>query len=373
MATINDEGRPLKLRIAGFGLALQGPQPAMTVTEDEWRALVPSLSWQRLTGLAMAALEDDYLLLSGEQANQLVESQTGAMYHALDLERELLEVAAAFEAAGVEMTVLKGPALAHSVYPDPAWRPFGDIDVLVRTQDWQRACEVLVGCGFVARFPEPRPGFRARFGHTACHVNRAGLEFDLHRTLVAGPFGLWMDPDELFERTATFMLGDRLLRRLDDTAIFAHACIHASLGHRPPLLLPIRDVAQILTSGEVDWGRLDEWADRWRLRVVFRHALETAVQAIRCSLPPTAEAFLNGGSVGKRERRALEAYVTEKRLRGGKALTSLWAIRGITGKAAYARALVFPDRGFAEFRERKTGWASYLMRWRKPLGWLVRR
>jgi hypothetical protein len=182
-----------------------------------------------------------------------------------------------------------------------------------------------------------------------------------------------MDPDELFDRTTTFMLGDRLLRRLDDTAIFAHACIHASLGHRPPLLLPIRDVAQILTTGEIDWGRLDEWADRWRLRVVFRHALESAVQAIRCSLPPAAEAFLHAGSVGRRESRALDAYVTEKRLRGGKALTSLWAIRGISGKAAYTRALLFPDRGFAEFRGGKTGWGSYLTRWRKPLSWVVRR
>ena len=39
-----------------------------------------------------------------------------------------------------------------------------------------------------------------RFGKAICHSDQEGLQVDLHRSLVVGPFGMWMRPDELFDR-----------------------------------------------------------------------------------------------------------------------------------------------------------------------------
>ena len=55
----------------------------------------------------------------------------------------------ALNAAGVPSLVLKGPALANSIYPKPSMRPYGDIDVVCREQDWLAAHEVLVGAGYI--------------------------------------------------------------------------------------------------------------------------------------------------------------------------------------------------------------------------------
>jgi len=46
--------------------------------------------------------------------------------------RQIRTVVDALEAAGIPSVLLKGPALARTVYPDPALRQSGDIDLLVR-------------------------------------------------------------------------------------------------------------------------------------------------------------------------------------------------------------------------------------------------
>src|SRR5207253_1468780 len=132
---------------------------------------------------------------------ELLETHREVVLPPLVVERGLLEVAPSFEEAAVEFLILKGPALAHTVYPDPAWRYFTDLDVLVAPKDWRRACAVLEALGFKRGQPEPRPGFVERFGGAPSYHRPTGVEVDLHRTLVLGPFGLWVETDRLFEWT----------------------------------------------------------------------------------------------------------------------------------------------------------------------------
>lgn len=74
--------------------------------------------------------------------------------------------------------------------------------------------------------------------------------------MAAGPFGQWMEPEELFGRARQFELAARTLRRPDHTALLLHACVHPSLGWEPPEL-PIRDVAQVATAPDVGWAELE--------------------------------------------------------------------------------------------------------------------
>ena len=283
------------------------------------------------------------------------------------MDRTLVELAAAFEEAGVEFVALKGPVLAHLAYPDPTWRSYGDLDVLVRTADWSEACQVLEEGGFLRDLPEPRRGFSARFGKAASFSGPGGISVDLHRTLALGPFGLWLSPEELFDRTAPFGLGGRTILRLDDTALMAHAAAHAALGWTPPLLLPLRDAVQVAGTRAVDWTRLEEDAARWRLTAVVQAALRTARDVLGASVPRGAEALM-ARRVDRREERALEAYAGTRRLRGSMAVATLAAIDGLRPKAEYVSALLFPSREFLEARG-----ATASQRWGRSLRRLVRR
>lgn len=370
------QGVPFARWVAGFGLVRDGEQMdsegPVSISDRHWVSAFQYVNSQRLTGLAVAAAEAGELELSDEQTEELLQAHRDAMVWALTVERNLLSVATALETAGVNFLVLKGPTFAYGPYPDPSWRPFGDLDLLVRRDEWRAACAVLQAEGFHRDLPEPRRGFDERFGKAATHTGPGGLQVDLHRTLVLGPFGLWLDPEELFERSETFELAGRSFRRLDDTALLLHAVIHASLGWRPPFLLSLRDVAQVALTGRVYWPQAEELGRRWRLASVVRHAFK-AVGDMLGILPPAEAAGLLALLPRRREMRALAAYTTERRGRGGMALSTIGAIRGLRPKGAYVWGLLLPDRRFLAARAGGDELASYRSRWKVAFRWFRRR
>lgn len=350
--------------VAGFGreASLRGVS-----IDGAWPAVLARLEAERLTGLAVAAVESGALRLEPTAQERLLERHRRAMVRSLALERLLCRLSAAFARGGVDLVVLKGPALAHGFYDDPSWRPFADLDLLVRREEWRAACGLLERYGLRRELPEPRPGFDERFGKAAVFEGIDHLAVDLHRTLVVGPFGLWIDPRALFTHRVRLDVGGSRLWRLDDTALFVHACLHASLGSRPPLLLPVRDVVQVAQRGRVDWERAARWSREWRLGAVICHALQAAGELLGADLPAEAwKLALQPSSRGA--RRALAAYTTGRRARGGTALSMVPAIPGIRAKAAYVWALVAPSREFLAARGKAEG--TYRRRWAVPLRWL---
>ena len=231
--------------------------------------------------------------------------------------------------------VLKGASVARTVYVEPCLRSFGDLDLLVRTADYGRACALLGRLGHERQRPEPRPGFEVRFGKASVHRHPDDrIEVDLHRTLVLGPFGLWIDPEELLNRRQTFDVAGRSIGRLDDTGMLLNVAMHASLGRSEARLVPLRDVAQLLSGGRVDWDVLGSWARRWHLTAVMRDALSTASRILGATMPVGARQLL-GSEAPASEVRVLQAYQGERRSLGGTSLSTIRAIPGLRNKAAY--------------------------------------
>lgn len=364
---------PLPPAIAAYGLVGFDTAPPTSPLDGEWRVFVGELVDQRLTGLAVAALHGGWLRLDEEHVIDLLERHRDAMIWALSIERTLLRIDEAFSDAGIDYIVLKGTSLAQTLYPDPSLRPFADLDLLISGPHWESACALLPALGFTRQHPESRAGFVDAFGKAAVHANEAGQEIDLHRRLVVGPHGLAVDPDELFDDPTWFELGGRWFRRLEDSLLFLHACMHASLGHRTPRLIPLRDVLQVAERGEVDWERAEDYAHRWRLRAVVKHAVTTAGNVLEVR-PPEAVTRLGASLVASpRERRWLSAYTTDRRKRGGTTVSTLGAIHGVRAKASYSAALLFPNRDFVAARTGSQGVGSYLARWQVAWRWVSRR
>ncbi len=330
--------------VTAYGL---GPPGRVAVTSIRWPSLLEALTRWNLTGLAVAAARAGDLVITGPQEEELFARHRSAMIHVLELERTLLSLGRSLEAVGVRHTVLKGPALAHTMYPDPSWRPFSDLDLLVGVDDWPQAQELLAAAGFRRRLPEPRPGFDRRFGKAATHCNVEGLEVDLHRTLVLGPVGLWIAPGEMASHATRVELGGQTFERFDDTGLLLNACLHATLGWSPPLPIPLRDIGQILSMGLIDWDRFDDWVDRWQLRAVVRSSFAAAAGAFGQTLPERARAY-EGIEPSPSEERVLRSYTTDRRRPASLAISTLRAIPGVRSKIAYAGGLLLPDRAVPE-------------------------
>ena len=368
--TDKNPARALATKIARFGV---GAEWREEVAPQVWWAALPLLVEERLTGLAGAAAAGGALVLDDLQRAQLRQNREAATTRVLALERLLLRFADEASREGIELVVLKGPVLAHRFYPDPSWRSFNDLDVLVRAADWRRACAVLQGLGFTRELPEPRPGFDERFGKAAAHFDDAGLCVDLHRTLVLGAFGVWLDCEALFARAAPFQLAGIPLTGLDDTTVLLHACMHASLGWSPPLLQPLRDVVQVASNGAVDWDRFAREAEEWRMGVVVKHSFDAVRNTLDLELPSEAVAVAATLRQTTRERKALAAYEKTQRSRGGMMRSTLGAIRGIGSKAAFVWDLTVPDQAFLAARTAEGARPSYARRLATPIRWLLRR
>lgn len=364
--------RGLAGRLAAVGLLGPASEGPVEVPPKLWPSLLSYLTHQRITGLASAAAGAGAVVLTDTQRDELADRHRSALGVVVMVERLLCRVSEAFGAEGLSSVVLKGPAVAHTFYPDPSWRLYGDLDLLVPANDFRRACAVLAGLGFRRLLPEPRPGFDERFGKGATHEDTEGRQVDLHRTLALGPFGVWMNPSEVFEGTTELRINGMSLRRLDDTLALLHACVHASLGRKDPLVSPLRDVLQIAWSGRVDWDLTARRARRWRIAAPVSHALRTASATLAVELPEEASHVL-AIPVRPFERKALAAYTTDRVRSGAVTLAMVRAIPGIGAKAAYLHALVLPEKQFLAARAAEGSRGSYRNRWMVPLGWAGRR
>ncbi len=350
--------RELTLPVAAFGLP--GTRPTLLeapLDDGDWSLLRDDIRTSRVTGHLVAAIEAGAFAVNDRQREDASDDHVRALALDLTLERLLARTVRRFRSAGIEVRALKGPSFAHTVYPRPELRSFGDIDILVRGDQYDDAVALLVANGGNPRFEEPRPGFTRRFGKGVC-VAIDGLELDVHRSFVAGPFGLSVDTESLFDDPVAFEIGHETIDALGPVPRFLHACYHAALGDEDPRAVALRDVAQMATAS-IDHEAVLETARRWRAEIVVQRAVLLAWHAfgldvdrplLRAALAATPDAF---------QRRSLQAYVGRRRSYASQAAAGIRALPTNRERAAYASALLFPKRAYA--RERQ----GYMARWRK--------
>jgi len=276
-ADVSAPGRITLPAVAATGL--QGSRlelPKVRPTDPDFASLLRRLNRHRLIGLAAAAHAEGRLLLTADQSAALSMAQTDAMCTCLHLEATLLELVQAMSEAGVGIRVIKGPASAHLDYPSPELRHFGDLDLLVRSEQTDLAKAVLGELGYTRSTPEPRPGFDRRFGKGATFVAGDGTNVDLHRTLVMGPLGLRIGLDDMWDESDFFALAGERVETLAPVHRLLVACYNAVIGDTQPRLSTLRDIVQICLGGGTTATKARETAARWGGEYILARGIATA-------------------------------------------------------------------------------------------------
>jgi hypothetical protein len=328
--------------VAAHGLPARAELPDHPLTDAELAALLDHATVERVTPLVAVAVASGALPATDEQAARVATAHERAMRLCVLLERALLETSTVLDRVGIPLRVLKGPAVAHLDYPDPAWRAFGDVDVLVASSDYDRALAALVDAGGRRRFSEVRPGFDRRWGKGACVVAADGTQLDVHRTFVAGPFGLTVDLAQLLLDPEPVVIGGRAMPALDRTNRFVHACFHAALGDQVARLATLRDVAQLVLTTELDPEVAIARATEWRADAVIARAVRLTWSRLGLDPHPVAE-WARAHRADRFQLRALRAYTGSSRSYATQVVAGLSAVRGVPEKMAYVRALMVPD------------------------------
>ena len=156
----------------------------------------------------------------------------------------------------------KGPVLAMAAYGNLALRQFGDLDILVRQQDVERAKDLLLAQGY--RWWEQRPITllpRQRKVYELISADGQVL-VELHWAITSSTFYVPLDPACLWERLETVVLLDLPVRTLTPEHLLLILCVHGAKHHWHRLAW-ICDIAALLhVSTQMNWGYLLAQADR---------------------------------------------------------------------------------------------------------------
>ena len=262
--------------LAGYGLAgSRRPAPTTELDAATWSRVLDAAEAEHLTGQLDAAIRDGAVPVTDQQTEDVQERHARAVGTKVVLEEHLLVVADQLDAQRIEFRVLNGAAHAHVDYDLPDLRCFSDVDILVRSADFEPAVTTFERSGRRRNRSKLRPGFDGRFAKGVTVAGADTPEVHVHHTLVEGPLGLAIDRDELFEESASFVIGNRKLECLGTEARFLDACFRVALS-RPAPLAEQRDVVQLALSPELDAEHALDLARQWRAEAVVARAVDRA-------------------------------------------------------------------------------------------------
>jgi hypothetical protein len=233
-----------------------------------------------------------HLLLAGRLTSQeraagwgtelLRELRTAAAFQTRrdELLRGLLD---ALAAARVRPLVIKGAALAHTLYDQPWERPSADIDLLIDREDRER-CEAALRAAGWTRDPESNAELASTQRHYSKTLPSGRTEFvDLHWKVANPPlFADVLAYGDLTSRAVPVAaLGPGAWTLSDDDALLL-ACIHIAAHHReqPKLLwlLDVHRLAERLTPAHA--AHFLSLVEGRGMRAVTRHVLDAAGRSV---------------------------------------------------------------------------------------------
>lgn len=321
------------------------PSTAVGVVSENWAALLPFARKHGMTGLlykavqnhasanlpptVLATLRETYL--NTRLSHRLAYEELGA----------LLDV---FGRAGIPLVVLKGAVLAQTLYPDPALRPFGDLDLLIHPEDQTRAEEILRarGCDVPEEMQEGADS--ALWGQqTFFRAGNHPARVELHWHLFVSPYyRRRAQLDWFWAQRAAFSLKEREAFGFDPTAQLLHLSGHYTLHHSDPRLIWQYDLALLLTrwADQLDWDRVVQAARSFGLLRSLQHALRETCVTWELSLPPHAHALLETVPAEPYERLMFSLARARNR-------QARWIADGIAhGSAHYWLAHLFPSPAY---------------------------
>lgn len=168
--------------------------------------------------------------------------------------------------------VLKGVQLGATYYARPEDRPHNDIDILVRAEQFDGACEALSAAGFRRKDLELSRAATARAFYNRAFFARSGMPVELHRDW-AGYGRYPIDAAGLFGRAVPFRYGRTDALGLSPEDLLLHLCVHMAKGYFASIDRKHVEDLRVVLARPLDWPAFLARASAARCRVGAYYAL----------------------------------------------------------------------------------------------------
>lgn len=248
--------------------------------------------------------------------------------------RVCCDVLALLAEAGIPVVLLRGAALAATVYGDPALRHCHDIALLLQQGDVARAADALRRNGLTPQ----KPGFA---GPAALLRHETSLPVELHTRVFSVP--LYSLPwSELWPRTDEVKIAGTPTNVLAPADALLHVCGHMAYSSSRDSLRWVGDAWHLIRVNQnLDWDSLCATAERARLTIPLAVALRYLSEALSAPIPERALQRLHASAMrappverdvalsGARSGAYAELGMFLRRVSGGwrmRALAILWLL-----------------------------------------------
>ncbi len=347
-------------------LCLRARWDPSTLEQARLMPASPNFDWQALPALAarhrLSALLYD--VLRGQAwVPAPVLSELQAARYALAVRDLLLsdELCAALDrlaASEVDLLLLKGAALAPTVYGGQGLRPMEDLDLLIRPAAAAAALSALTQMGYGSTSVEVRPGSDLAF-ESEVRLTRSGrmpFSVELHWTLFDVPHYQQVLPiDWFWDSARTISLSPTVrARALGPEALLLHLCGHLLLHHGADAaaLLWHHDVAEVLVydRNRIDWTLLLGKAKECGLVLPLQQVLNRVIAGWHPPVPPDALARVNRLRPLPSEQRLVRERSAPRRPVARRFYSDLASMHGWGARLRYAWIQLFPSPAYMRAR-----------------------
>lgn len=230
--------------------------------------LLAWLAESDLGGLAEGRFKEHFPEAAGElqEAAFTTAARNAIHWH------HLAQIDEALAHCGVDVVLLKGAALAATVYGGPEQRSMADVDLWLQGRDMRQACAVMVDLGFENRQKTERPLALQALSDGEIQYYSDGRPPTLVE-LHLSPFpGWWLKRAAAIDNQAVWgrreRLGDwRGFYQLAAEDAVIQLAVHLAVNHQFGLapLRGLMDIALTAQGRRVDWHEVAVRARQWRV------------------------------------------------------------------------------------------------------------
>jgi hypothetical protein len=273
---------------------------------DVWPA---DTDWQEV--LTVAERHGVAVLLASAVSNDVLRaSARRATDRAFQLARQLRVIVDELTTSGIEVLPIKGPVLAVSAYGDPARRgASGDLDLVVRPRDFERALECLFAIGYTRHEGASSEVHEKEQWESEAHLfppTLPGTMVELHTELIGNPHTAPLNLDDVFARTRTQTFFGTPMRIPAPEDLLLYLCLHGA-RHSWSRLLWVCDVDAVMRSEPgIEWETLLSRAASIQATERLATGVHLAHRLLRTPLPRVGP-FLADPDRNQRRRIALVA------------------------------------------------------------------
>jgi hypothetical protein len=299
LASLSPEAQ-LLLRTAG-GSANDDALRALLAQPLDWAKVGWLSELERATPVVWRRLQTLGVPLPAE-AHAVQRLAMVAEFRMSHLQERLLAALDTLAAAEADVVLLKGAALALTVYGSFVARPMSDVDVLVAPADAVRARDALLGAGWIAAPSAIAPEFYDGHQHLPPLVDaqRTGTQLELHTSLFFEGHPFLLSADDIRRRAERIVVQGReaLVPSVHDQLL--HLCLHFAWSHMMATgaWRTFRDLDALLHTHRVNWAEFTRLAVAsrggsacyWTFRLARRVAgIAVPADVERALAPPEPE------------------------------------------------------------------------------------